>query len=69
MAVLTELMESNARCKEGEQALVTALGGNGLAGMLKITYPFKLSFKYLESGVSAGTLYRRALILLAQRCE
>lgn len=65
MAVLTQLMES----QEDEQALITALGGNGLAGMLNIIRPFKLSFKYLESGVSAGTLHRRALIQLGQRCE
>lgn len=65
MAVLTQLMES----KEDEQALITALGGNGLAGMLNISYPCKLSFKYLETGVSAGTLYRRALIQLEQHCE
>lgn len=65
MAVLTQLMES----KEDEQALITALGGNGLAGMLNIIYPFTLSFKYLETWVAAGTLYRRALIQLGQRCE
>lgn len=65
MAVLTQLMES----QEDEQALITALGGNGLAGMLNIICPFKLSFKYLETWVAAGTLYRRALIQLGQRCE